>query len=93
MEEHEIQRMLGQAEKAGKPDEPTKVKIQFQMGDTVKIKEGAFESFEGTVEFHRRSERENHGPHPDLRPEHAGRSRTLASGTRVRRMMNDEFWK
>ncbi len=50
MEEHEIQRMLGQAQQASKPDEPTKVKIQFQIGDTVKIKEGAFESFEGTVE-------------------------------------------
>lgn len=50
MEEHEIQRMLGQAEKSGKPDEPAKVKIPFQISDTVKIKEGAFESFEGTVE-------------------------------------------
>ena len=50
MEEHEIQRMLGQAEKANKPDEPVKAKIPFQISDTVKIKEGAFESFEGTVE-------------------------------------------
>jgi transcriptional antiterminator NusG len=50
MEEHEIQRMLGLAEKAGKPEEPARVKIPFQIGDTVKIKEGAFESFEGTVE-------------------------------------------
>jgi transcriptional antiterminator NusG len=50
MEEHEIQRMLGLAERSTKPDEPAKVKIPFQIGDTVKIKEGAFESFEGTVE-------------------------------------------
>lgn len=50
MEEHEIQRMLGQAEKASKPDEQTRVKIGFEVGNTVKIKEGAFESFEGTVE-------------------------------------------
>ncbi len=50
MEDHEIQRMLGQAEKAAKPDEPAKVKIPFQISDAVKIKEGAFESFEGTVE-------------------------------------------
>lgn len=50
MEETEIQRMLGAAEKGSKPDEPAKVKIPFHMGDAVKIKEGAFESFEGTVE-------------------------------------------
>ncbi|MFO0919917.1 MAG: transcription termination/antitermination protein NusG [Planctomycetaceae bacterium] len=50
MDDHEIQRMLGQAEKASKSDEQTRVKIGFEVGNTVKIKEGAFESFEGTVE-------------------------------------------
>ena len=50
MGDHEIQRMLGQAEKASKSDEQTRVKIGFEVGNTVKIKEGAFESFEGTVE-------------------------------------------
>jgi transcriptional antiterminator NusG len=50
MEEHEIQRMLGLAEKAAKPEEQVRMKIPFQIGDTVKIKEGAFESFEGAVE-------------------------------------------
>jgi transcriptional antiterminator NusG len=49
MQEHEIQRMLGREE--GRKDEgPLKVKVDFQSGDHVKIKEGAFESFEGTIE-------------------------------------------
>ncbi len=49
MQDHEIQRMLGRQE--GRKDEgPLKVKVDFQSGDHVKIKEGAFESFEGTIE-------------------------------------------
>lgn len=49
MQDHEIQRMLGRQE--GKKEEgPLKVKVDFQSGDHVKIKEGAFESFEGTIE-------------------------------------------
>jgi len=48
MEEHEIAKMLGrETEKAA---EPVRVKIDFVPGDTVKVKEGAFESFEGTVD-------------------------------------------
>lgn len=50
MEEHEIQRMLGLAEKASDPTEAPRPKIPFEIGNAVKIKEGAFESFEGTVE-------------------------------------------
>ncbi len=45
----EIARMLGQD--AGKQAEaPLKVKVDFQVGDQVKIKDGAFESFEGSIE-------------------------------------------
>lgn len=45
----EIERMLGREE--GKKEEaPLKVKVDFQTGDQVKIKDGAFESFEGTIE-------------------------------------------
>ncbi|MCA8987547.1 MAG: transcription termination/antitermination factor NusG [Planctomycetaceae bacterium] len=48
MQDEEIARMLGQEEK--KEDEPTKVKINLAVGDTVKIGEGTFESFEGSIE-------------------------------------------
>jgi len=50
MEDHEIQRMLGAAAKASMPEEVIKAKIPFEIGNAVKIKEGAFESFEGSVE-------------------------------------------
>ncbi len=48
MQESEIKRMLGQEET--KEAEPARIKIDFASGDVVKIKEGAFESFEGTIE-------------------------------------------
>lgn len=48
MQDHEIARMLGS--ESAKSVEPTKVKINFSRGDTVKIKEGTFESFEGSVD-------------------------------------------
>lgn len=48
MEQHEVDRMLGRI----KDDTSAvpKVKIGFVPGDLVKIREGIFESFEGTVE-------------------------------------------
>lgn len=49
MQPHEIQRMLG-AETGKKEEAPLKVKVDFQTGDHVKIKDGAFESFDGTIE-------------------------------------------
>jgi len=49
MQEHEIQRMLGR-EEGKKEESPLKVKMDFQTGDQVKIKDGAFESFDGTIE-------------------------------------------
>lgn len=48
MQEHEIKRMLGEETK--KEEEPARVKIDFAPGDMVKIKAGAFESFEGSIE-------------------------------------------
>ena len=48
MQEEEIDRMLGL--EADKEVEPEKVKIDFATGDVVKIKEGAFEGFEGTID-------------------------------------------
>ena len=48
MRDDEIKRMLG-AEVA-KDEEPAKVKIGLEVGDVVKIGEGTFESFEGSVE-------------------------------------------
>jgi len=49
MQEHEIQRMLGQ-ETAKQEVTPPKIKINFAQGDMVKIHEGTFASFEGRVE-------------------------------------------
>jgi transcriptional antiterminator NusG len=48
MQEHEIARMLGkeESEEVAAP----RIKIEFSPGDIVKIKEGTFESFEGTIE-------------------------------------------
>ena len=48
MGEEEIKRMLGRAE--AEETEPAKLKIDLALGDTVKIKEGTFESFEGSIE-------------------------------------------
>ena len=47
MQEHEIARMLGKEQE--QETAPT-IKIEFSRGDIVKIKEGTFESFEGTIE-------------------------------------------
>lgn len=48
MQEHEIARMLGREET--KEETPVKIKLDFQTGDVVKIKDGTFEGFEGTIE-------------------------------------------
>ena len=48
MREDEIDSMLRR--KSGDDVEPTKVRIEFQPGEMVKIKEGGFESFEGTID-------------------------------------------
>lgn len=49
MTDDEVRKMLHQEEEAVK-DEPPKVKIDVERGDRVKIKDGPFENFEGTVE-------------------------------------------
>ena len=48
MQEHEISKMLGLEET--KEAEPAKIKIDLTSGDVIKIKEGTFESFEGTID-------------------------------------------
>jgi len=48
MEDSELERMLGLEEQ--KEEEPTKVKIEFRVGEVVKIKAGPFETFEGEIE-------------------------------------------
>ena len=48
MQDHEIRQMLGKEEE--KEVEQPRIKIEFATGDVVKIKEGTFESFEGTIE-------------------------------------------
>ncbi|MAG92767.1 MAG: transcription termination/antitermination factor NusG [Planctomycetaceae bacterium] len=50
MQEHEIQRMLGVVEEGPEEKKQPVVKIPFKAGEVVKIKEGTFESFEGSVD-------------------------------------------
>ncbi|MCR4413888.1 MAG: transcription termination/antitermination protein NusG [Thermoguttaceae bacterium] len=47
MNPREVQAILAKQEE--KPDQQEKVKINFRVGDRVKIKEGTFENFEGEV--------------------------------------------
>jgi len=51
MQEHEIARMLGKPEEGAEEEAPTPVvKFSVSVGDIVKVKEGPFESFEGSVD-------------------------------------------
>ncbi len=51
METHEVERMLGlEEQKETEGDAPTRVRIDFKVGEVVKIKTGAFESFEGAID-------------------------------------------
>lgn len=47
MKEHEIEKMLLDSRK---PDDEPTIKLVFQKGETVIIKEGPFQSYEGTVD-------------------------------------------
>jgi transcription termination/antitermination protein NusG len=47
MRDTEVAKMLNEAEK---PEETPTLKVEFRKGDQVKIREGAFENFEGVVE-------------------------------------------
>lgn len=48
MAEHEVNKML--VEQTGAEEERPRIKIDFQKGDSVRVKEGAFENFDGVVE-------------------------------------------
>ena len=48
METHEVEKLLIQVDKA--PDQAPTLKIDFKKGDSVKIKEGPFENFDGVVD-------------------------------------------
>lgn len=48
MAEHEVNKML--VDQTGAEEEKPRIKIDFQKGDTVRVKEGAFENFDGIVE-------------------------------------------
>jgi len=48
MTEAEVNKMLGQ--ETAKDEKPPQLRIDFERGDRVKIKEGPFENFEGSVE-------------------------------------------
>jgi len=51
MQPDEVQRLFGATETPGEEeDEKVQVKFSVNAGDTVKVKEGAFESFEGRVD-------------------------------------------
>ena len=47
MAAHEVERMISDA---AAPEDKPKLKIDFQKGDSVRIKEGSFENFEGVME-------------------------------------------
>jgi transcriptional antiterminator NusG len=48
MAQYEVDKMLGQV--TSKTDDQPRLKINFEKGETVKIKEGPFENFEGSVD-------------------------------------------
>lgn len=47
MRDTEVSKMLNEVER---PEETPNIKVDFQKGDVVKINDGAFENFEGTVD-------------------------------------------
>jgi transcriptional antiterminator NusG len=47
MRDTDVAKMLSEVEK---PDDSPSIKVDFNKGDLVKIREGAFENFEGTVD-------------------------------------------
>jgi transcriptional antiterminator NusG len=47
MRDTDVAKMLKEAEK---PEDSPNIKVEFEKGDVVKIREGAFENFEGTVD-------------------------------------------
>lgn len=47
MADHEVEKIIGEVEKQ---EEKPKLKIDFKKGDSVKIKEGPFENFDGVVD-------------------------------------------
>ncbi|UCE98757.1 MAG: transcription termination/antitermination factor NusG [Planctomycetota bacterium] len=47
MRDTDVAKMLLEAEK---PEEAPSIKVEFTKGDMIKIREGAFENFEGTVD-------------------------------------------
>lgn len=47
MRDTDVAKMLLEAEK---PEEAPSIKVEFRKGDQIKIREGAFENFEGTVD-------------------------------------------
>ncbi|HEW79410.1 MAG TPA: transcription termination/antitermination factor NusG [Phycisphaerales bacterium] len=47
MRDTDVAKMLSEAEK---PDDAPSIKVEFEKGDQIKIREGAFENFEGTVD-------------------------------------------
>ena len=47
MRDTDVAKMLQEAEK---PEESPSIKVEFKKGDQIKIREGAFENFEGVVD-------------------------------------------
>ncbi len=47
MRDTDVAKMLSEAER---PDDAPSIKVEFEKGDQIKIREGAFENFEGTVD-------------------------------------------
>ena len=82
MRDTDVAKMLLEAEK---PEEAPSIKVEFQKGDHIKIREGAFENFEGTVDSIDSEQRHREGHCHDLRAQHAAGYRVLADREGVSR--------
>ena len=66
MRDTDVAKMLKEAEK---PEDTPSIKVEFEKGDIIKIRDGAFENFEGTVDS---IDRVPHCVYPSLIPVFSG---------------------
>jgi transcriptional antiterminator NusG len=72
--EAEAARILSTKEEAAAAAPKAKVKVDYEIGDAVKVLDGPFASFNGVVEELDFRPRPREGQRQHLRPRHAGRA-------------------